>query len=99
MLDGEANVANGANEETQVGRVRDAATVAHNGGGATASHAAASDILSDMRAAINAHASYNLATAIGAGGDGASAVEDVIDDFLGGSHSEAMDVIVETTKW
>ncbi len=95
LLDGEANVANGANEETQVGRVRDAATAVNNGGGATASHAAASDILEDMRTAINAHASYNLATAIGAGGDGVSAVEDVIDDFLGGSHSEAMDVFVE----
>ena len=95
LLDGENDVAAGANEETQVGRVVNAATADNNGGGATGSHAAASDILADMRTAINAHASYNLATAIGAGGAGASAVEDVIDDFLGGSHSEAMDVIVE----
>jgi hypothetical protein len=95
LLDGEADVAAGANEETQVGRVRDAGTIAQNAGGATGSHAAASDILADMRTAINLHASYNLTTAIGAGGDGASAVEDVIDDFLGGSHSEAMDVLDE----
>ena len=50
-----------------------------------------------MRVAINQHASYNLATAVvgGSAEAGMSAVEDVIDDFLGGSHSEAMDVLME----
>jgi len=50
-----------------------------------------------MRVAINGHASYNLATAVvgGAAEAGMSAVEDVIDDFLGGSHSEAMDILME----
>jgi len=50
-----------------------------------------------MRVAINGHASYNLTTAVvgGAAEAGMSAVEDVIDDFLGGSHSEAMDVLME----
>jgi hypothetical protein len=50
-----------------------------------------------MRVAINGHASYNLTTQVvgGAAEAGMSAVEDVIDDFLGGSHSEAMDVLME----
>ena len=59
----------------------------------TAVHEAASTALNTMRGLLNAHASYtlagNLATA------NVSAVEDIIDDFLGGSHSEAMDVLVE----
>ena len=50
-----------------------------------------------MRQAINVHTSYNLATVVvgGAAEAGMSAVEDVIDDFLGGSHSEAMDILME----
>ncbi len=59
----------------------------------TAAMVVISDYLDDMKTNISAHASYTLATAINAGG--ASAVEDVIDDFLGGSFSEAMDVIIE----
>jgi hypothetical protein len=59
----------------------------------TAVHEAASTALNTMRGLLNDHASYtlagNLATA------NVSAVEDIIDDFLGGSHSEAMDVLVE----
>ena len=51
-------------------------------------------IIEAMRVAINNHASYNLTTAITAAG-GVSAVEDVIDDFLGGSYSEAFDVLGE----
>jgi hypothetical protein len=62
--------------------------------GLTAAHIAASGILSDMRVALNAHDSYTLA-AITAAGD-VSAIEDIIDDFLGGSHSEAMDVVVQS---
>jgi hypothetical protein len=50
-----------------------------------------------MRVAINGHTSYNLQTAVvgGSAEAGMSAVEDIIDDFLGGSHSEAMDVLME----
>ena len=47
---------------------------------------------------INTHDSYTLGNyRLGTASATAnvSAVEDVIDDFLGGSHSEAMDVIVE----
>ena len=62
--------------------------------GLTAAHISASQQISAMRVAINAHDSYTLA-AITAAGD-VSAVEDVIDDFLGGSHSEAMDVLVQS---
>jgi hypothetical protein len=92
LLDGEANVASGANEETIVGLVANANSA--DGTANTAAHNTASDILDDMRTAISGHASYNLATAIGTAG-GISAVEDVIDDFLGGSHSEVMDVLDE----
>ncbi len=60
----------------------------------TTGHNQASTYLNNMRLAINEHASYNLTTAIDAAG-GPSAVEDVIDDFLGGSHSEVMDVFDE----
>jgi len=83
----------GANEEIVVGTARDIMTVDHNTAN-TASHNQASDYLDLMRIAISLHDSYNLTTLITADG-GASAVEDVIDDFLGGSHSEAMDVLVE----
>ena len=57
-------------------------------------HNIASNMLTDMAARIGLHDSYSFATAISAT-DGGSAVEDVIDDFLGGSFSEAMDVIME----
>ena len=61
----------------------------------TFQHNQASTYINNMRLAINDHASYNLTTAIGAADDGVSAVEDVIDDFLGGSHSNAFEVIKE----
>jgi hypothetical protein len=57
-------------------------------------HDDASGMLHQMAARIGLHDSYSFATAISAT-DGGSAVEDVIDDFLGGSFSEAMDVIME----
>ena len=56
-------------------------------------HDLASDMIDDAKTAISAHASYNLTTAISA--TEFSSVEDVIDDFLGGSYSEAFDVIAE----
>jgi len=62
--------------------------------GLTAAHISASEQISAMRVAINAHDSYTLAAISTAAT--VSAVEDVIDDFLGGSHSEAMDVIVQS---
>jgi hypothetical protein len=79
-------------EERQVGNVT--GQNADDGQDPTSEgHRFASDYLAQMVTHINAHASYNLdaitTTAT------VSAVEDVIDDFLGGSHSEAMDVIVE----
>ena len=77
-----------AGEEAVVGEISDTATTEAD------RHDLASNSLDTARLAINAHASYNLTTAITAAG-GASAVEDVIDDFLGGSFSEAMDVLVE----
>ena len=60
-------------------------------------HDAASVLLSAMRVDLNAHTGYTLAAiaADAATTAEASAVEDIIDDFLGGSHSEAMDVILE----
>ena len=59
----------------------------------TAAHANASHMLNDMATALNAHTSFTVAAVdtITAG----SAVEDLVDDYLGGSHSEAMDVIME----
>ena len=49
-----------------------------------------------MRGVLDGHASYTLTTAItAADSSNVSAVEDIIDDFLGGSHSEAMDVMVK----
>ena len=84
------NVLNGTRggEETAVGLMQ-----VSNG----TSHDNASEILSSMRANINDHDSYTLAAiaADAATTTAASAVEDVIDDFLGGSHSEAMDVVLE----
>jgi hypothetical protein len=88
-----AGAAGGANEETAVGNVSPSNTAAADEA-MTTSFVQASDYLSFMRNNINAHASYNLTTVLTTAG-GVSAVEDVIDDFLGGSHSEAMDVIVE----
>jgi hypothetical protein len=58
----------------------------------------ASDQLTAMASMISTHASYTIgATAYGTAGNTAnvSAIEDVVDDFLGGSHSEAMDVVLE----
>ena len=76
------------NEETAVARLADTDQTE------AVRHDLASDMIDDARVAINAHASYNLTTAITATA-GHSAVEDVIDDFLGGSYSEAFDVISE----
>ena len=63
------------------------------GAGGAGSHAAASEILSAMATLISVHSSYTLTapTTIAH----VSAIEDVIDDFLGGSHSEALDVLNE----
>jgi hypothetical protein len=83
----------GTNEEIMVGNVSPSNTAAADTA-ATTAHNQASDYLDLMRINISLHDSYSLTTAITADG-GPSAVEDVIDDFLGGSHSEAMDVIVE----
>ncbi len=77
-------VANG--EEASVGAIT-------NEGSPASAHANASTQLNTMRGLLNAHASYTLAGAVTAAN--VSAVEDIIDDFLGGSHSEAMDVLVE----
>ncbi len=75
-----------AGEETSVGLIANADTDA-------AAHASASVQLNAMRTALNAHASYTLTGVVTTAN--VSAVEDIIDDFLGGSHSEAMDVLVE----
>jgi hypothetical protein len=61
---------------------------------ASEGHRFSSTYLASMVTTISAHASYTM-TAIGGVAANASAVEDVIDDFLGGSHSEAMDVMIE----
>jgi hypothetical protein len=58
-----------------------------------ARHTAAQTQITTAQTNINAHASYNLTTAIS--DTEFSSVEDVIDDFLGGSYSEAFDVIAE----
>jgi hypothetical protein len=58
-----------------------------------ARHTAAQTQITTAQTNINAHASYNLTTAIS--DTEFSSVEDVIDDFLGGSYSEAFDVIGE----
>ena len=93
LANGDAN--NSASpEETYTGNVIE--TDGTDDTANTANHTQAITYLEAMRVAINGHTSYNLATAITAGDtSGISAVEDVIDDFLGGSHSEAMDVMVE----
>ena len=89
--------AGGGNEELVVGNVsptnQTAGTIDN-----TDAYNAASAALQSMITQINNHASYNLTTALvtGANVTGVSAIEDIIDDFLGGSHSEAFDVINET---
>jgi len=91
FLFNQLNVDSAAGEEDTVGDFGNGATGA-------AMQTSASEILSDMRAHINTHDSYTIGTvAYGTAGNTAnvSAIEDVVDDFLGGSHSEAMDVIVE----
>ena len=78
-------------EEAAVGALTNGVTGAN-------AHIAASNQLSVMASMISTHASYTIGatdTAVAANAGNASAVEDVIDDFLGGSHSEAMDVIAE----
>ena len=65
----------------------------NNAATASAAHVLSSTYYATIRTHINAHASYNLAAVADAAT--ASAVEDVIDDFLGGSFSEAMDVVSE----
>ncbi len=79
-------------EEGAVGEIANDVGAA-NAIGAANAHDNASDALDNIRTEINKHASYTLAAVTATGGP--SAIEDVIDDFLGGSHSEAMDVIVE----
>jgi len=71
-----------------------------NGGAAAAvgaaeslAHANASTLLNTAATNLTAHASFSIA-AFTTTSEG-SAVEDLIDDYFGGSFSEAMDVIVE----
>ena len=87
------NVAAGGNEETMAGNSGHG-SAADGADAFSAGHAAASGYLATMRTNLNAHDSYTLAAISSAAT--VSAVEDIIDDFLGGSHSEAMDVIVES---
>jgi len=60
---------------------------------ASEGHQFASTYLASMVTTLSAHSSYSLDAITSAAN--VSAVEDVIDDFLGGSHSEAMDVMVQ----
>jgi len=76
----------GNGEEVSVGAVANAAD-------GSAAFNSASAQLNAMATAISGHASYTLTTPVTAAN--MSAVEDVIDDFLGGSHSEALDVLTE----
>jgi hypothetical protein len=82
------NVLNGGvgGEEVSVG------LLAGNVNAAT-SHASATAQLTSMATLISEHASYTLAAPTTAAT--VSAIEDVIDDFLGASHSEALDVLNE----
>jgi hypothetical protein len=87
--DGLFQVLSGQGQETAVG---------NSSVNAAAAHIAASNALSQMASAINVHASYAIGTTVRGQASATahvSAVEDVIDDFLGGSHTEAMDVLVE----
>ena len=69
------------------------AAVGLAGNGGAGSHLAASEILSAMATLISAHSSYTLTAPTTLAH--VSAIEDVIDDFLGASHSEALDVLNE----
>ena len=74
------------------------AAVGELGNGTTTAHTNASDQLSAMASYISTHASYTMGSPLTGGASATahvSAIEDVVDDFLGGSHSEAMDAIVE----
>ena len=88
--------ASGGFEEVRVGNVTER-DPGGDGPGNTANHGRAITILENMRGILNGHASYTLGTAITAANvsDHVSSVEDIIDDFLGGSHSAAFDVIGE----
>jgi hypothetical protein len=91
------DAASGGFEETRVGSVvGNGDNNADNSN--SANFSAAIDILENMRGILNGHASYSLATAItdqATASANVSAIEDIIDDFLGGSHSNAFDVIGE----
>jgi hypothetical protein len=93
------DAAAGAHEEVQTGAVTATGIGTNNVvGGNSANFSAAIDILENMRGILNGHASYTLATVIDSQADasaGVSAIEDIVDDFLGGSHSKALDVIGE----
>ena len=73
----------GANEEDAVGYITQVIS-------ASAAYDNASAMMAAAATYFSTHAS--ISAAVGTTG---SAVEDVVDDFLGGSHSEAMDVISE----
>ena len=75
-------------EEASVGAVA-------NTDDTTSEFASASAQLTNMITEINNHASYSLDDLDATDDDTVSAIEDVIDDFLGGSHSEALDVLNE----
>jgi hypothetical protein len=97
--DATLDAAAGAHEEVQTGAVTATGIGTNNVvGGNSANFSAAIDILENMRGILNGHASYTLATVIDSQADasaGVSAIEDIVDDFLGGSHSKALDVIGE----
>ena len=73
----------GANEEDAVGYITQVIS-------ASAAYDNASAMMAAAATYFSTHAS--ISAAVGTTG---SAVEDVVDDYLGGSHSEAMDVISE----
>ena len=55
----------------------------------------AATALASLRTAIDGHASYTMDALSNTDAATVSQIEDVIDDFLGGSHSEALDVLNE----
>jgi len=85
MWDGDANttVSTDHTEEQIVAELAETTVETSN----TDRHTAASNYMASAVSVINAHASLSVAAG--------SAVEDVIDDYFGGSYSEAMDVIME----
>jgi hypothetical protein len=89
----------GAFEESRVGSVTNrSANDGNASAGNTVNAGAAVTILNNMRQMLDTHASYTFATAItdaATASANVSAIEDVVDDFLGGSHSKAFDVIGE----